>query len=507
MTRSTHWSLAAFGLMSLGALGAYVGLPALHGEAAPAVPAMPREFDSYRDLVKKVLPAVVSIDSRIKQPVRANKEKDRPELRRRNFEGALPPNAPEELRRFLDQQMDERDVPDLPHGGFGSGVIVDGNGIVLTNNHVVDGAEQVEVQLQDGRKFMSKSIHRDPKTDLAIVKIDAKALPFLEFGDSDQMEIGDRVLAIGAPFGLTGSVTHGIISGKGRNGLSMNMYEDFLQTDAPINPGNSGGPLLSLDGKVVGINSAIKTQSGGFQGVGLAIASNLAKTIEGQLLKDGVVHRGYLGVQIKDLIDKEVAERLGVKEGVVVGQVFDKSPAGKAGVQAGDVITMLNGKAVKDGRALQRIVATLPLAQPADLNVVRDGKPLALKVTVEEQPEEFGSARAPVQRQPARAAESVALEKLGVDVADLTPELADQFGYKEGTKGVVVMRVEAAGLAEEAGLRKGVLIVKLDKEAVASAAALKEHVEKAALDKGLLFQVQSPQGGVGFVILKTPANR
>jgi serine protease Do len=470
---------------------------------------MPREFDSYRDLVKKVLPAVVSIDSRIKQPARANKDKDKPGIRRRfNFEGAVPPGAPEELRRFLEQpQMEEPEVPDLPHGGFGSGFLVDGNGIVVTNNHVVDGAEQVEVQLQDGRKFLSKEIHRDPKTDLAIVKIDAKGLPFLEMGDSDQMEIGDRVLAIGAPFGLTGSVTHGIISAKGRNGLSMNMYEDFLQTDAPINPGNSGGPLVSLDGKVVGVDAAIKTQSGGFQGVGLAIASNLVKTITPQLLKDGVVHRGYLGVQIKDLTDQEVAERLGAKEGVLVGQVFDKSPAAKAGVQAGDVITTLNGKVVKDGRVLQRIVATLPLGKPADLNVVRDGKPLELKVTVEEQPEEFGSARAPVQRPQGREAASVSLDKLGVDVADLTPELADQYGFRDGAQGVVVTRVERNGLAEEAGLRKGVLIVKIDKEPVASAAALKEHVERSALDKGLLLQVQTPRGGAGFVILKAPATK
>ena len=184
------------------------------------------------------------------------------------------------------------------------------------------------------------------------------------------MEIGDRVLAVGAPFGLTGSVTHGIISAKGRNGLSMNMYEDFLQTDAAINPGNSGGPLVNLEGKVIGINSAIKTRSGGFQGVGLAIASNLAKNVMDQLLKDGVVHRGYLGVQIKDLIDTEVAGRLGLKDGqhgVLVAQVFDKSPAGKAGVQAGDVITAIAGKPIKDGRELQRIVASLPLGKPADV--------------------------------------------------------------------------------------------------------------------------------------------
>src|SRR5205085_2615933 len=202
----------------------------------------------------------------------------------------------------------------------------DPKGVVLTNFHVVGGADQVEVQLKDGRKFLSKDIHGDRKTDLAIVRIKAgdEPLPFLELGDSDAMEIGDRVLAVGAPFGLTGTVTAGIVSAKGRNGLNVNMYEDFLQTDAAINPGNSGGPLVNLEGKVVGINSAIKSRSGGFQGGGLAIASNLAQRVMHALRTDGVVHRGYLGVQIRDL-DPEVAARLNLPKdtGVVVAEVFD----------------------------------------------------------------------------------------------------------------------------------------------------------------------------------------
>ena len=216
------------------------------------------------------------------------------------------------------------------------------------------------------------------------------------------MEIGDRVLAVGAPFGLTGSVTHGIISAKGRNGLNMNMYEDFLQTDAAINPGNSGGPLVNLDGKVIGINAAIKSRSGGFQGVGLAIASNLAKNVMDQLLKDGVVHRGYLGVQIKDLIDKDLAQRLGLKEDqhgvVVVAGLRQVSRRAKAALQAGDVITAIAGKPVKDGRELQRVVAGLPLGKPVDMVVLRDGKPQTLKVTIEEQPKEFGTARVALPR-------------------------------------------------------------------------------------------------------------
>jgi serine protease Do len=509
MARSAQWTLSAVGLLGLGAIGGYIAVPALQGQAVPATN-VPKEHGSYRDIVKRVLPGVVSIDSRIKQPVHVEKDKDKadkPGARRHpNFEGKLPPGVPEEFRKFF-EQMPDQEMPDQPHGGFGSGFIVDAKGVILTNNHVVDGAEQVEVQLQDGRKFLSKEIIRDPKTDLAIVKVDAKgALPFLELGDSDQMEIGDRVLAMGAPFGLTGSVTSGIISAKGRNGLSMNMYEDFLQTDAAINPGNSGGPLINLDGKVIGIDSAIKTQSGGFQGVGLAISSNMAKNVMTQLLKDGVVHRGYLGVQIKDLIDKDVAERLGAKDGgVLVGSVFEKSPAAKAGVQAGDVITSLNGKMVKDGRELQRAVASLPLDKPADLNVVRDGKPQTLKVTVEEQPNEFGNARVPVQKSPRPETSAVNVEKLGVDVADLTQELADQYGFKGQAAGALVTRVEHGSLAEEAGLRKGTLIVKVDKEPVATAAAFKTKMEQGSLDKGVLLQVETPQGGTAFVLVKAAA--
>src|SRR5207248_7838985 len=187
---------------------------------------------------------------------------------------------------------------------LGSGFIVDAKGVIVTNNHVVEGVDIVTVKLADGRKFNTRNIRTDRKTDLAVILLDLaakQALPVLELGDSEEMEIGDRVLAVGAPFGMTGSVTHGIVSAKGRSGLAMNMYEDFLQTDAAINPGNSGGPLVNLEGKVIGINSAIKSRSGGFQGVGMAISSNMAQNVMEQLLKHGTVHRGYLGIQMQEL--------------------------------------------------------------------------------------------------------------------------------------------------------------------------------------------------------------
>ncbi len=321
------------------------------------------------------------------------------------------------------------------------------------------------------------------------------------------MEIGDRVLAVGAPFGLTGTVTQGIISAKGRS-LHLNMYEDFLQTDAAINPGNSGGPLVNLEGKVIGINAAIKSRSGGFQGVGLAVASNMAKNVMQQLLKDGVVHRGYLGVQIKDIVDPEVANRLGLKEGengVLVTRVFDKTPGARAGLKDGDVIQSLGGKPVKDGHELQTVVAGLPLGQPVAVSVIRDGKPLQLSVTIEEQPRDYGTARVPVRRAPEPEADTVALDKIGIEVTDLTAETAEQLGYPEKTKGALITKVESDGLAAAGGLRRGMVITKVDQKSVTSAEALKDALKDASLEKGVLLQVQSLQGGTNYVLLKTGA--
>jgi serine protease Do len=489
----------------LGAVaGTFLASSFLQGQGS-ATPAVPKELTSYRDVVKKVLPAVVSIESRAKV-VKAN----RPQRRRTPQDNPLPDQVPEEFRRFFQVPVPgtDDDGPPAPHGGFGSGFLVDPKGVILTNHHVVDGADQVIVELRDGRRFLSKDIKSDPKTDLAIVKIQAKdSLPYLELGDSSAMEIGDRVLAVGAPFGLTGTVTSGIISAKGRS-LHVNMYEDFLQTDAAINPGNSGGPLVSLEGKVIGINSAIKSRSGGFQGVGMAIPSNMVKNVMDQLLKDGVVRRGYLGVQIKDLIDPEVAARLGLKNGehgVLVTHVFDKTPGAKAGLKDGDVVQSLAGKPVQDGHELQTVVAGLPLGKPVDVTVLRDGKPLALSVTIEEQPRDYGTVRVPAPRAPQDQPETTSLDKVGVEVADLTPEQAEQLGYAEGVKGVVITKVDPDGLAAEAGLRRGMVISKVDKKAVTSAKALTSTLAGPALEKGVLLQVQSPQGGTSYVLLKNGA--
>jgi serine protease Do len=505
-----RWSLACACLALGGLGGAFVATSSLHGKAdpGPAPLNVPKEMTSYRDVVKKVVPAVVSIESRVAaKPVR-NKAR-RPAVDDQRL--------PEEFRRFF-QDMQRNMPEDADEGpgtlGFGSGFIIDSKGVVLTNHHVVDGADSVEVTLRDGRKFISRDIKSDPKTDLAIVRIDAKgaALPYLELGNSDAMEVGDRVLAVGAPFGLTGSVTAGIVSAKGRSSQRINMYEDFLQTDAAINPGNSGGPLVNLEGKVVGINSAIKSRSGGFQGVGLAVASNLADGIVKQLMRDGAVHRGYLGVGIQDVENADLAKRLGLKEasGVVITQVFDDAPAVKAGIQEGDVLVSLNGKTIKDGRELQTVVAGLPLKKPVDVVVMRDGREKQLHVTIEEQPAQYGSTRTIPTQQRRRAAgeedepETFKVPKIGLEAVDLTPEAATKFGYKEGLKGALVTRAPRSGVAGEAGVAAGMVVTKVDDTAVTSAKALRDAVASASLDKGVVLKVHTPQG-TNYVLLKAEA--
>jgi serine protease Do len=492
--------LSAFVLLLAGLMvGAFAGHSLLKGQAPIATP-VPKELTSYRDVVKKVLPAVVSIEGKTAAtPVKAKQP------RKRN--PADDPQVPEEFRRFFDdfgQRPFGSDAEPTPRLGFGSGFIVDPKGVILTNNHVVDGASEVVVTLQDGRKFTSKDVKTDPKTDLAIVRVETKDdLPFLKLGDSDAMEIGDRVLAVGAPFRLSGTVTAGIVSSKGRS-LGMNMYEDFLQTDAAINPGNSGGPLVNLQGEVIGIDSAIKSFSGGFQGVGLAVSSNLAKNIMEQLEKNGVVHRGYLGVQIKSIADRELAERLAVPQegGVLVTQVFDKTPGGKAGLKEGDVITTVAGKPIHDAHALQMTVAGLPLGKPVELGIVRDGKAQTLSATIEEMPADYNAKDEPAKGSSRKSSKNtVSVDRIGVEVSDLTQAQADRLGFRD-TAGALVVKVEDGSLAASGGLDEGTLITKVDRKTVKSAAAFKEAMDKASLDKGVLLQVESPKGGTNFVLLK-----
>jgi serine protease Do len=307
------------------------------------------------------------------------------------------------------------------------------------------------------------------------------------------------VLAIGAPLGLTGTVTSGIISAKGRD-IHMNMYEDFLQTDAAINPGNSGGPLVNLDGEVIGINSAIKSGTGGFQGIGLAISSNLAKNVMDQLQANGTVHRGYLGVQAQ-LLDPEVAAKLGMKDktGVVITKVGSGTPAAKCGLQDGDVLTSIAGQVVNDPKGLQRIVAGLSIGNVVELAVFRDGAPKILKLTVEEQPESFGTTTELVD------AGTTSFAKIGIKVTELTAEKAKQLGFSEKAEGVLITEVEPESPASAAGLHSGMLILKVDQNSVKTPREVQGALEKGSLEKGVLFQVRSAKAGTMYVMIKSSA--
>jgi serine protease Do len=415
---------------------------------------------SYSPVVKKVLPAVVCLEGKGKAP-------------RANFEDIDP--------------------------GFGSGFIVDAAGIIVTNNHVVRDTTVVEITLQDGRKFTSKDIRRDPKADLAVIKVETKEpLPFLEFGDSAAMEVGDQVLAVGAPFGLTGSVTHGIVSGKSRNNLNLNLYEDFIQTDAAVNPGNSGGPLVNMEGKVVGLTAAIKTRSGGFQGVGLAVSSKLAKTVTEQLVKNGFVRRPYIGVSVVELDDATAAKQK-VKAGVIVSEVFKPSPGSKANLGVGDVITIVNGQPITTVRELQKAVLGLPIGEAVDFQVVRKGQLFLTKVTAEEQPDNMGTVTVPGA---GPAGPTVNFDALGLTVGDLTQDMAAKMGLPKAAQGVVVSAVTPTGLAAQSGLARGQIILQVDKTPVATADAFRKAVEQASREKGAVLHVLRPNGVIDFVVLR-----
>jgi serine protease Do len=355
--------------------------------------------------------------------------------------------------------------------GLGSGIIVDKDGHILTNNHVVREMDEIKVTLADGRTFDAEVVGNDSKTDLAVIKIKKDAprdLPVAELGDSDALRVGDWVLAVGAPFGYEHTVTAGIISAKGRANVGVADYEDFLQTDAAINPGNSGGPLVDLHGKVIGINTAIATSIGQYAGVGFAIPVNMARTIMPTLVKGGTISRGQLGVIIQD-IDGDLAKQFGLRDakGVLVAQVNRGSAAEKAGIKIGDVILRYDGKETVDVRHLRNVVAATAPGAKVDIVVLRDDKERTLKAQI-------GELTAESTGEEGRPATS----DLGLTVEPLTADKARELGY-EGEQGVLVANVEDNTPAAEAGLQPGDLITEVNREKVASVDAFNSAVDKA----------------------------
>jgi serine protease Do len=372
----------------------------------------------------------------------------------------------------------------------GSGFLVAPDGYILTNNHLVGGAEVVRVQLNDRETVKAKVIGTDPETDVAVIKIDGTDLPYVELADSDTLEVGEWVIAIGNPFGLSHTVTAGIVSAKGRSRIGVADYEDFIQTDAAINFGNSGGPLLNLDGKAVGINTAI-IGPGGNVGIGLAIPINMAKAIYEQLKENGKVVRGYLGVGINDL-DSGVGEFYGAAndKGAMVTQVMEGSPAEKAGIKVDDIVVELQGEPVAGATELMNRVAMYKPGTDVELTVLRDGKKKKITVTLDKRPDSSTLAS---------GGESRADEELGVLVQTLTRELAERLDY-EGLSGVVVTEVEAGSPADERGIQPGDLITEVNRESVRNLRQWNEALGKAAEKGKVLLRVRN-EGGTRLVLI------
>lgn len=435
--------------------------------AEPAAPPAPLVVDgirtSYADVVEKTSPAVVRIEAE------SRSRRTTPAQQQSPF-GDDNPFAPFQMPR---QQNPQQQQPRIERG-LGSGVIVSADGTILTNNHVVEGAEKLTVLLSDNKSFEAKLVGADRLSDLAVLKIEAQNMPFLTLGNSDTVRVGDIVLAIGNPLGIGQSVTAGIISAKGRRtGLSYgnnDAFEDFLQTDAPINRGNSGGALVNLNGELIGINSQIlaSRDGGGNIGIGFSIPSNMAKTVMEQLLRDGRVRRGMLGIGIQNL-DADTASALGLKDtsGVLVSDVKKGSAAEKAGFKRTDVITAINGEKIEDSNVLRNKVAgTLPGTE-IKVTVLREGNPVELTATLDEFEQPNGSGDDSGNSDDSSGGQSSA-GKLGLTLQPLTPQIARQFGVDEATQGMLITAVDPSGSAADAGINRGDVLLEINRKSVSS---------------------------------------
>ncbi|MGR9105802.1 MAG: DegQ family serine endoprotease [Gammaproteobacteria bacterium] len=352
---------------------------------------------------------------------------------------------------------------------------------ILTNNHVVQDADKITVKLQDGREFDAKVTGRDPHSDVAVIEIKAGGLNALSIGDSAKLEVGEWVIAIGNPFGLSNTLTVGVVSAKGRTSVGINDYEDFIQTDAAINPGNSGGPLVNLDGEVVGINTAIFSRSGGYMGVGFAIPINLANTIANQLIEKGEVTRGYLGIVIQPLT-QDLAKSFGVdqNQGILVAQVTEGSPAEKAGLRQGDIILAYHGKPVSDVGGFRNQVALTEPGSEEELTIRRDGEEQTVTVAIGKLTKDKLVAQAPEET----------TDDIGITIQTVTPQLAEQFHVKAG-EGVVVTSVQPRSIAAMAGLEPGTVILQVNRKSVNTAAEFKEALDETKSKRRALLLIRS----------------
>jgi len=471
-------------------IGAFIGIlftagndftPIALSQGATAVPSAGGAAPNFVPIVKAVTPAVVNISTSrtVKGPQGGDMQPFMDDPFFRQFFG-------EEFQRRFQVPRERRE------SSLGSGVIVSADGYIVTNNHVVAKADDIKVLLSDRREFKGKVIGSDPKSDIAVIKIDGKNLPMIPWADSDKLEVGEYVLAIGNPFGLNQTVTMGIVSATGRANVGITDYEDFIQTDAAINPGNSGGALVNTRGELIGINTAIFSRSGGYMGIGFAVPSKMVNSVMTSLIKTGKVVRGWLGVSIQP-VTPDLAKQFGNKDvrGALVNEVVPDSPAVAAGLQNGDIIVSFDGKPVDGPAALRNIVAATPVGKKVKLEVLRDKKVIPIEFTVAEQPKDLqraGGGQAP-ESSPGEEARNTALA--GVEVRNLSSEIARQLGLPSGIAGVVVTDVDESAAAARAGVEEGDVVVEINRRPVRNVNDYRKVTEKLGKsDDALLLVVR-----------------
>lgn len=492
MVTQTPITLTHAGRRALGAVAFALGLLLL---AQPGF-AQPKDAPvSFADLADKLLPAVVNIST-----TQVVENEPGPQFR-------FPPGSPFEdlFRDYLERRRDQGENRRRRATALGSGFIISADGYVVTNNHVIAEADEISVRLQDGSTLEAKVIGRDPKVDLALLKVEpTEELPFVSFGDSRVTRVGDWVLAIGNPFGLGGSVTAGIVSARGRN-INQGPYDDFIQTDASINRGNSGGPMFNLDGEVVGINTAIFSPTGGSVGIGFAIPSSIAENVIDQLRKYGRTRRGWLGVHIQTVTD-EIAESVGLDmaRGAMVSNVAEDGPAEAAGIRQGDVILSFDGKPIESMRMLPRVVAETDIGKDVAVEVWRDGALSTLKVNIGELNEEqVAASETRPERETARRTAEADIDALGITVASINDRLRQRFNLADSAEGVVITDVAGDSHAAEKGVRPGDVILEVSHEPVTNAGEVLEKVETAAADdkRTVLLLIETSAGPRYFGLL------
>ncbi|HZF75730.1 MAG TPA: Do family serine endopeptidase [Acetobacteraceae bacterium] len=487
---------AALAVAPLAPLGAQQINPAAPPPGAPA---------SFAPLAQRLLPAVVNISTTTNAQAARGDRPNAPDVPQ------APPGSPFEefFRDFFERNRPpgqgpgpgQQGRPQQPRRGqsLGSGFIIDASGVIITNNHVIEGADEISVTMHDNTTMRAELVGADPRTDLAVLRVrPERPLPAVQFGDSDTSQVGDWVLAIGNPFGLGGSVTAGIVSARGRD-IRQGLYDDFIQTDAAINRGNSGGPLFNLNGEVVGINTAIYSPSGGSIGIGFAIPSNLARNITQQLAADGRVRRGWLGVNIQQVTD-EIADSLqlrGGARGALVARAQEGGPAAQGGIQNGDIVLRFDGREVREMRTLPRVVADTPVGKEVPVVVWRDGREQTVNVTVAELPAEQQQAAATPgpQRQPQQP-QQTELSGLGLRIAPLSNETRERFSVRPESRGVVITEVAPGSPGAERELRPGDVIVEVQQERVTTPQEVQERLERLRRQgrATALLLIEGPQG-------------